>query len=79
MPIIPELPREGVRSAHPRQQAAVKSASAKGITGRWKELKASQYWTFLKWSIMAVTLFWLLVYHLSDSAGKLPDFVYVNF
>ena len=34
---------------------------------------------FIKWNLMAAALFWLLVYQLSDTAEKLPDFVYVNF
>lgn len=37
------------------------------------------YWPFIKWSIMSSALFWMLVYHLSQNARAIPDFVYVNF
>lgn len=33
----------------------------------------------LKWSLMAVAVFWTLVYRLSEEAAKIPEFVYVNF
>ena len=36
-------------------------------------------WRFCKWSGMTAAVFWMLVYMLSESAAKLPDFVYVNF
>ncbi len=32
-----------------------------------------------KWSLMSGALFWSLVYKLSASGLKVPDFVYVNF
>jgi hypothetical protein len=34
---------------------------------------------FVKWSLMLSSLFWMIVYHLSQQAVRLPDFVYVNF
>lgn len=32
-----------------------------------------------KWGLMSAALFWMWVYLLSQSAEKLPEFVYVNF
>jgi hypothetical protein len=32
-----------------------------------------------KWGLMSAALFWMLVYVWSQSAEKLPGFVYVNF
>ena len=40
---------------------------------------AQNYRDALKVSIMLVALFWMLVFRLSESAPKVPDFVYVNF
>ena len=36
-------------------------------------------WTGIKVSLMLAALFWVLVYRLSESVAKVPDFVYVNF
>ena len=33
----------------------------------------------VKWSAMLVALFWMLVFRLSQSVERLPEFVYVNF
>jgi len=40
---------------------------------------AGPYWTFFKWSAMAMAILWALVYAESQSAQNLPNFVYVNF
>lgn len=32
-----------------------------------------------KWSLMASTTLWAIVYKLSEAGLKVPDFVYVNF
>ena len=37
------------------------------------------YWTALKISLMLAGLFWTLVYRLSESATRIPEFIYVNF
>ena len=42
-------------------------------------LVSRRFWSFLKWSLMTSALFWILVYHLSQSARRVPEFVYVNF
>lgn len=37
-------------------------------------------WRFgLKWTLMLAAIFWTVVYKLSESGVKVPDFVYVNF
>jgi len=33
----------------------------------------------LKWAIMTATIFWTIVFKLSELGVKLPEFVYVNF
>lgn len=32
-----------------------------------------------RWSLMSGAVFWAVVYKLSESGIKVPDFVYVNF
>jgi len=44
-----------------------------------KSFWASGFGMSLKWSLMVVILVWFLVYSLSESSQKLPEFVYVNF
>ena len=44
-----------------------------------KESRTTALWLFVKWNLMASALFWLLAYRLSETAEKLPEFVYVNF
>jgi hypothetical protein len=39
----------------------------------------SRFWTFSKWWLMVVVIFWVMVYKLSQQALHLPEFVYVNF
>ena len=34
---------------------------------------------FVKWASMFLVLFWVIVFRLSESLEKLPEFVYVNF
>jgi hypothetical protein len=38
-----------------------------------------RHWTAFKVSLMLAGLFWTLVYRLSESAAKVPEFIYVNF
>jgi hypothetical protein len=33
----------------------------------------------VKWCVMTAAIFWTVVYKLSESGVKVPDFVYVNF
>lgn len=42
-------------------------------------LKNLRSLTALKWGLMSASLFWLAVYRLSQTAERLPDFVYVKF
>lgn len=44
-----------------------------------REVLASPYGVFCKWSCMSACVVWMLIYMLSESAAKWPDFVYVNF
>ena len=37
------------------------------------------FWTFSKWWLMIVVIFWIMVYKLSQQTVHLPEFVYVNF
>ena len=39
----------------------------------------SPYGRFCKWSCMSAGVLWMVIYMLSESAAKWPDFVYVNF
>lgn len=39
----------------------------------------SAAWLAFKWSLMSGTLFWTLVFKLSERGLQVPDFVYVNF
>ncbi|HZQ47160.1 MAG TPA: hypothetical protein VFC07_09120 [Verrucomicrobiae bacterium] len=55
------------------------SSADSGVRRSFKLLLASNYWLFIKWSFMACTLVWLMIYWLSEASEKLPDFVYVNF
>ena len=32
-----------------------------------------------QWALMLAAIFWTIVYKLSESGVKVPDFVYVNF
>jgi hypothetical protein len=32
-----------------------------------------------QWALMTAAIFWTIVYKLSESGVKVPDFVYVNF
>jgi hypothetical protein len=50
-----------------------------GPRNKLKLFLASDYWVFVKWSLMSCALLWLLIYRLSEATQKLPDFVYVNF
>jgi hypothetical protein len=34
---------------------------------------------FCKWAGMSAAVFWTTIYLLSESAARLPNFVYVNF
>jgi ABC-type long-subunit fatty acid transport system fused permease/ATPase subunit len=34
---------------------------------------------FIKWALMLLVLFWMVVFRLSESVDQLPEFVYVNF
>jgi hypothetical protein len=36
-------------------------------------------WTWTKWFLMLIGIFWVFVYKLSETQVQLPDFVYVNF
>jgi hypothetical protein len=51
----------------------VKSISA------WRVTVRPTYWTALKVSLMLSALFWTVIYRLSESVARVPDFVYVNF
>lgn len=44
-----------------------------------KDRTESPFLKYCKWAAMSACLFWMLVYVLSESAQKLPNFVYVNF
>ena len=79
LPTIANQRAERIQGAGPHPSASIGPVAATRLAGLWKRCVASDYWEFLKWSAMAVALFWLLIYHLSQSAGQLPDFVYVNF
>ena len=41
--------------------------------------QAHHYWTTFKWSLMAASIFWTFVYHLSQQKVELSGFVYANF
>ena len=79
MPPVARAPLETVGPNGSDEGARLGTAATEWVSYSWARLTASDYWTFLKWSAMATVLFWLLVYRLSESMGKLPDFVYVNF
>jgi hypothetical protein len=38
-----------------------------------------KYLTGIKVSLMLIALLWILIYRLSESGPRMPDFVYVNF
>ncbi len=46
------------------------------FTARFRQADSYPVW---KWGLMSAALFWMLVYLWSQSAEKLPGFVYVNF
>jgi hypothetical protein len=39
----------------------------------------SPYWPIVKWAMMAVFIFWTLVYQLSQQGSEMAGFVYANF
>lgn len=45
----------------------------------FKKMSGSSYWILAKWSLMAFSIFWMVVFILSEQAVKVPEFVYVNF
>jgi len=45
----------------------------------FKSITKSNYWILVKWSLMAVSIFWMIVFLLSEQAAQVPEFVYVNF
>jgi len=45
----------------------------------FKRVSESKYWIFLKWWVMLLCIFWMVVFRLSEQGVKLPEFVYVNF
>jgi hypothetical protein len=44
-----------------------------------KKLKDTPLLLAFRWSLMLAAIFWTLVYKLSETGVKVPDFVYVNF
>ena len=45
----------------------------------FKSMAESNYWVLFKWCLMAASIFWMVVFRLSEQGVKLPEFVYVNF
>jgi len=44
-----------------------------------KPARDASFLQFCKWAGMSAAVFWTAIYLLSESAAKLPNFVYVNF
>jgi hypothetical protein len=55
------------------------SQASPNVAAKAADAKTVFFWQFLKLNLMAAALLWLVVYRLSETAEKLPEFVYVNF